>query len=91
MKYTLNITPFGTIGDIQNRQDLELVNIDSDVEFIKEYLGGTDKRTKYRKQLTDYSLFFVKIDNGEYTEVYGSTSSVAWLSARLDKIEVIRE
>ncbi len=89
MKYSLKIEYFGKIKDLNERTDLSLVVDSQEVEFIKEYLGGTDKRKKLRKILEDYSLFFVNVQDGDYTEIYASTHSVAWLEAHLDKIEVV--
>jgi hypothetical protein len=86
MKSCLRITYYGTIEDIQNRQDLTLVTDSQDIEAIKDMIAGSDKRKRQRKKLNDYSLFFVNVQDGDYTEIYASTHSVAWLGAHLDKI-----
>jgi hypothetical protein len=86
MYHYLKITYFGTVAKLNNRTDLELVTDSQDVNAIKEYLAGQDKRNKQYKKLKDYSLFLVKVENGDYAEIYASTKSVPWLGAHLDKI-----
>ncbi|MCW3994946.1 MAG: hypothetical protein NWE98_02200 [Candidatus Bathyarchaeota archaeon] len=85
----IKISYYGRIEELNKRTDLELVTNSQDTEAIKEYLGGTDKRTKTRRQLKEYALFFVKIEEGEYTEIYASTYSTAWLNAPIDRIEIL--
>ena len=84
MKSYLRITYYGTIKKLNTRQDLTLVSDAQDVQTIKEHLAGTDHRQL--KKLKDYNLFLVKIVDGEYSEIYASTHSVAWEDAHIDKI-----
>lgn len=86
MKSYLHITYYGTIEKLNTRQDLTLVTDSQDVKAIKEHLAGTDQRNRQLKKLKDYSLFFVKVTDGDYSEIYASTHSVAWEDAHIDKI-----
>ena len=67
-----------TIADINNRDDLVLVTDSQDVAFVKEMYP----------QAKDYDSFFVKVGEGEYTELYGFEGSVAALDKTLYKIEI---
>ena len=84
MKSYLRITYYGTIKKLNTRQDLTLITDSQDVKTIKEHLAGTDQRNI--KKLKDYSLFLVKVTDGEYSEIYASTHSIAWEDAHIDKI-----
>jgi len=75
------ITLFGTIEDIQNREDLSLATDLQDTEFIKEYLGN-------HEDIEDFDGFFVNVKDGEYTEIYGFEGSVPYLYKSLWKIEI---
>lgn len=85
MKYYLRITYYGTIAKLLNtRQDLTLITDSQNVIAIKEHLAGTDQRQL--KKLKNYNLFLLKVTDGDYSEIYASTHSVAWLNAHIDKI-----
>lgn len=84
MKSYLRITYYGTIKKLNTRQDLTLITDSQDVKAIKEHLAGTDQRQL--KKLKDYNLFFVKVTDGDYSEIYASTHSVAWEDADVYKI-----
>lgn len=73
--------PAGTIADLEKRDDLELVTRDSDVQAIKDYLGG---------MADDYDGFFVKIEDGEYTEIYGFEGTVPDLDKEVTKLIIVR-
>ena len=72
------MTDYETVADIDKDQDFILVNIDREVESIREYL----------KDKTEYLAYFVKEKNGEYVEVYGITQSVAYLRLPVHKLEL---
>ena len=52
----------GVIGAIQDRDDLMLVTDSQDVKAIKEHFGNPE--------WWDFDGCFVKIEDGEYAEVY---------------------
>jgi len=70
-----------TVEDLQNREDLTFVNVDFEVEAIKEQLGNLP-------ELEKYEAFFVKVEDGEITEVYGIESPIPRLSLPVCKLEV---
>ena len=72
------MTDYETVADIDKDQDFILVNIDREVESIREYL----------KDKTEYLTYFVKEKNGEYVEVYGITQSVPYLRLPVHKLEL---
>lgn len=62
------------IEDIQKDPklaDLILVTNSQDVDFIADYLQLKDR--------TRYGGFFVRVENGEYTKVYGFEGTVPYL------------
>jgi len=69
-----------TVRDLQNREDLIFTNVDYDVEEIKEYFGN-------RPAVRNCDSFFVKVENGEYTEVYCMQGIVPHLDKTVCKIE----
>ena len=70
------MTDYETVADID--QDFILVNIDREVESIREYL----------KDKTEYLTYFVKEKNGEYVEVYGITQMIPYLRLPVYKLEL---
>ena len=70
-----------TVRDFEDRDDLILVTTDYEVEAIKRHLGNFP-------ELEDYDAFFVKIENGEYKEIYGITDSIPRLDAEVCKLQV---
>ena len=66
-----------TVRDIQEDKDWTLVDVDYDVEAVKEHLG---KDTPF---LDDFDLFYVKIDHGEYTDILAMENTVPWLYKEL--------
>jgi hypothetical protein len=79
MKPVLNIEYFGTIEDLNTREDLILSQSEEDTQFIKEYLGNS-------KDLNDFDGFLVKELNGEYTEIYGFSGTIPYLYKTVYKI-----
>jgi hypothetical protein len=68
-----------TIRDIEDRDDLLLVTDSQDVNMIKEYLG--DDVAKYDLECIDG--FFVKVENGDYSEIYGFNGCIPCLSKEI--------
>ena len=68
------------VRDIQNRQDLQFINDSQDVEFLREYFGNN-------LDMFELDSFFVKIEDGDYTEVYGIEGIVPNLEKTLFKIQ----
>jgi len=89
MKPYLKIRYVGTINSINDREDLQLYTDSQDTEFIKEYLTGTDRRKKIRKDIDQFDSFFVKVVNGDYSEVYGFFGIVAILGKSLYSIVLV--
>ena len=54
----------GFIQDLNDRNDLVLVDLDHDVEHIKQGFGN-------RITVRNMTGFFVRVENGDYAEVYG--------------------
>jgi len=71
-----------TVRDLDNRDDLIFVSDSQDVQAIKEYFGNPP-------ELEDFDSFFVKIEDGEYTEVYGVEGIVPLLEKDACKIELV--
>jgi len=65
------------VKDLQNRQDLIFVSDNQDIKFIKDFISETKK---------DYDSFFVKIENGDYTEIYGIYGIIPYLSKKVYQI-----
>jgi len=76
-----------TVESINNRHDLQFVSDSQDVAAIKEYLQGFKAMHELLNiSLEDYDSFFVKIEDGDYTEIYGMAGIVPYLYKTLDKI-----
>ena len=58
-----------TIGELDD-DDLTLVQQDQDVESIKHYLG---------KIAQEFDGFFVKVEDGDYSEIWGFNGTVPYL------------
>jgi hypothetical protein len=69
----------GTIASIQSRDDLTLVDIDYEVEHIKENLGKS-------KAIEEFGGFFVKIADGDYAEIYGYYGTVPYIHKDIYRI-----
>lgn len=64
MKVTVDTKRSGTIFNLDSRRDLQLVTDSQDTEAVKEYFGNDPN-------VQDFDGFFVKVEDGDYTEVYG--------------------
>ena len=74
---------FNTIGDIGDREDFMLVNIDTDVEATKDMIADPRK--------DDFGGFFVKIGDGEILEAYGFSGNIAYKRLSLTRLETTTE
>jgi hypothetical protein len=61
MKSEINIVESGKIFNLDCRQDLNLIQ---DCQVIYEYFGNNPI-------VDEFDGFFAKIENGDYSEVYG--------------------
>jgi hypothetical protein len=66
-----------TIKDIQKRQDLHFVDLSQEIDWIKDFIGENAK---------NYDTFFVKIEDGDFTEVYGIDGTIPYLDTFLYRI-----
>lgn len=69
----------GTIKNIENRYDLQLVTDSQDVKAIRDYFGNPE--------WWDFEGCFVKVSDGEYDEVYCFEGIVPHLNKPLYKIK----
>lgn len=68
-----------TVANLNTRHDLTFISDSQDVEALKEHLGKNSIAQ-------DYDSFFVKVENGDYTEIYGMAGIVPYLSKLVRKI-----
>ena len=69
------------ISDLNSRHDLQFVSDSQDVEAIKNYVG-----IKPTDAINTYDSFFVKIQDGEYVELYGMVGIIPYLDKEVVKI-----
>ncbi len=74
---------FNTIGDIGEREDFILVNVDTDVEATKDMIADPRK--------DDFGGFFVKIGEGEILQAYGFSGNIAYNKLSLTRLETSTE
>ena len=67
-----------TVESLEKRNDLQFISNDEDVEGDKYHLG---------KKAEGYDSFFVKVEDGDYKEVYGMEGSIPELNKPVWKIE----
>jgi hypothetical protein len=82
----IDATYAGTVANLNDRTDLQLISNSQDIEQIKHDLGDPE--------WFDFGCLFVSINEGEYDEIYGCDESTPWLSAAIYKVifdEVSRE
>jgi len=77
----LTVTYFGTVNKLQDRDDLSLVTDSQDVEGIKDLYGND-------KELEEFDGFFVKVGEGEYTELYGFHGITPYLKKPVYKVTI---
>ncbi len=80
MRATVRATPAGTVGSLEKEKPyLELVDLSQDTEYIKEYFGN-------RPAVQDFDGFLVKVEDGDYSEVYGFEGNIAYTYKPVFKI-----
>ncbi len=77
----VNIISFGTVEDIKDRDDLQLVSVDTEVNTIKEFFGNNE-------DINEFDGFFVKVGDGEYEEIYAFKGTVPNYDDELWKLEM---
>ena len=70
----------GTIADLNKRKDLVLLTDSQDVVEIKTYFGN-------RSAVQEFDGFFVKVEEGDFAEVYGFHGIVPVLEKSVWMIE----
>jgi len=65
-----------SVAALNNRTDLQFISDSQDVESVHDTV----------KNSQDYNAFFVKIENGEYTEVWGMVGIIPYLSKMVSKL-----
>ena len=70
MKTIIRTTYAGKIGDLQDRDELQLITNSQDVEEVKDYFGN-------RPSVRRFEGFLVDVGDGEYGDVYKFESNIA--------------
>jgi hypothetical protein len=83
MKIELKITRAGTIQNLQDREDLQLITDSQDIESINEHIGLNLADEKF-------DGYFIKNDEGELSEVLGFYGGIPYLYKDTYKVEIIR-
>ena len=72
MNVTVRATRAGTVGEFDKTKPyLGVADTSQDVEAIKEYFGN-------RPAVEQFDGFLVKVEDGEYAEVYGFEGNIAY-------------
>jgi hypothetical protein len=67
------------VSDLDSDPELILLSDSQDIQSIKEYLGCPE--------WFDYGCLFVKVGDGDYTEIYGCENNIPYLHEWVDTIE----
>ena len=88
VKTDFRVTNIGTVADINYRDDLVLADTDQDRKQIIDSLPLKiwDYFKKNYNDIHGYS-FFVKVEDGEYTEIYAYPGTIPYMEKQLLKIE----
>lgn len=70
-----------TIEDLEKRGDLILVTDSQDVQELKNYLCLEPQVPR----IDQCDGFFVKVEDGDYTEVYGFWGIIPYLNKRIEQ------
>ncbi len=68
------------VADLNDRTDLQFISDSQDVEAIKDFISW-----RYG-DLADYDSFFVKVEDGDYIEIYGMTGIIPYLEKEVTEI-----
>ena len=72
-----SIAAEGTIADLEARPELELIDVDTDINAVKDSVG---------EAASEFDAFFINQQDGEYTEVYGFYGIIPALNKPVFKI-----
>jgi hypothetical protein len=78
------VTYFGTINDIQDREDLMLITNSFEVNYILDHLGYPAPDDE---DPIDFTGLFVLVGDGDYDEIYAFEGSVPYLFKDLWRID----
>jgi len=66
-----------TVKNLEKNKDLIFLCDSQDVKFVKDYIGI---------EAEDFDSFFVKIEDGDYTEIFGIFGIVPYLEKEIFQI-----
>ena len=75
-------TNYFCVNDIDKDKSFNLIQVDRDVKEILSFIFSGEELNDY---IADFSYLFVKVINGEYSEVYGC-QDIPYLNCRIFKI-----
>lgn len=84
----------GTIDDIDKRDDLQFITIDTDVQVIKDYIKGfienEQDETLFKEWVQNriYGFFTKQNEDGDYIEIYAFEGSIPHLYKGIYRIEL---
>jgi hypothetical protein len=78
----LKIKCAGIVNKLNSRDDLQYISDSQEVKEIKAMLGYSNTI-----KLNDFDSFFVKVDNGDYEEIYGLSGIVPYFYKPIFKID----
>lgn len=64
------------VKDIEQDQAIQFVTDSQDVQAVKNMVPGA----------SNFDSFFVKVQDGDYSEVYGMQGCVPWLERTIERI-----
>ena len=80
----IEITYIGRVKDLNEREDLTFISDSQDVKEVYKYFG-----VKYNKDVGKFQSFFVKVEDGEYKEVYGMHGIIPNINKIIYEIKVM--
>lgn len=78
MRHKITCKAIGTVADINDRDDLAFISDSQDVDAIADSLGLDHD---------EWGSFFVKVEDGDYSEVYAVEGNVPYLHKTLYRID----
>lgn len=79
MRVVIRVTKAGTVGDLDKTAPELALFEGQEVEDLKEHFG-------HHPKIDQFGGFLVRIEDGEYTEVYGFHGSIAHVNKSVYKI-----
>ncbi len=77
---------YRTVGDLQEDAKLILMDVDSDIQALKDDYGE-----EFVEELSGFGCFFVEEKEGEFARLYGCSSSVPWLNQSVTRLKTSSE